>query len=61
MREYGPVYTNQASVSALRHYASDTVLIENNGVAPDWGCNPFSSNSMAFNKNSITSQETSKY
>ena len=40
---------HQASVSMLRqlnHDASISVLIENNGVTPDWGCNPFSSNSF---------------
>ena len=35
---------HQASVSTLLQIsddASNTVLIENNGVTPDWGCNPF--------------------
>ena len=48
----------RVSVSMLRQLyndASDTVLIENNGVAPDWGCNPFSSDSIIFNENSTTS------
>ena len=35
--------------------ASNTVLIETNGVTPEWGCNPFLSNSIVFNENSITS------
>ena len=35
--------------------ANDTVLIENNGVAPEWSCNPFSSDSITFNESSITS------
>ena len=39
----------------LYNDASDTVLIENNEVAPDWGCNPFSSDSIIFNENSIAS------
>ena len=34
---------------------SDTVLIENNGVAPDWGYNPFLSNSIVFNEDGIAS------
>ena len=29
--------------------------LENNGVTPEWGCNPFSSNSIVFNENSIAS------
>ena len=35
---------HQASESRLRQHcddASDTVFIENNRVAPEWGCNPF--------------------
>ena len=35
---------HQASASTWRQLsndASDSVLIENNGVAPEWGCNPF--------------------
>ena len=42
----------------LRQFCNDTsdsVLIKNNGVAPDWGCNPFSSDSIVFNENSIAS------
>ena len=35
--------------------ANNTVLIENNEVAPDWGCNPFSSYSIVFKKNRIAS------
>ena len=35
--------------------ACDSVLTENNGVAPEWSCNPFSSNSTVFNDNSMTS------
>ena len=47
---------HQASASTLRQLwddASNSVLIENNGVAPEWGCNPFSSDSIVFNKNRI--------
>ena len=36
---------HQATESALQQLCnetSDTILIENNGVTPDWGCNPFS-------------------
>ena len=35
--------------------ACDSVLIENNGIAPDWVCNPFSSDSIVFNENRIAS------
>ena len=31
----------ESALQQLRNETSDTVLIENNGVAPDWGCNPF--------------------
>ena len=44
---------HQASTSTLRQLcddASDTVLIENNGVTSDWGCNY-----IVFNENSIPS------
>ena len=34
---------------------SDTVLVENSGVAPEWDCNPFLSNSIVFNENRIVS------
>ena len=34
---------------------SDTVLIENNGVTSEWGDNPFLSDSIVFNENSIAS------
>ena len=34
---------------------TNTGVIENNGVSPDWGCNPFSSDSISFNENRITS------
>ena len=31
-------------------YTSDIPLIENNGVTPDWDCNPFWSASIVFNE-----------
>ena len=49
---------HQKSASTLRQLcndASNTVLIENNAGAPDWGCNPFPSDSIVFNENKITS------
>ena len=51
-------HLHQASASTLRQLcneACDSVLIENNRVAPEWGCNPFSSDSTDFNENRITS------
>ena len=35
--------------------ACDSNLIENNRVAPEWICNPFSSDSTDFNENKIAS------
>ena len=35
--------------------ARDSVLIENNGVAPEWVCNQFSSDFTVFNENGIAS------
>ena len=35
--------------------ASDTALIENNGVTPKWVATPFWSDSIVFNENSIAS------
>ena len=52
------VCLHQASASMLQQLCddtSDTVVIENNGVAPEWDCNPFSSNSFVFNENSTIS------
>ena len=49
---------HQVLMSMLRQYYSDnsdTVLIENNGVASEWSCNQFSSNSIVFSENSIAS------
>ena len=45
-------HLHQASASKLRQLFNDTcdsVLIENNGVAPEWGCNLFSRDSTDFN------------
>ena len=35
--------------------ANDTVLIENNRVTPECGCNPFSGDSIFINDNNIVS------
>ena len=51
-------HLHHASASMLRELsndACDSVLIENNGVAPEWGCNLFSSDSTDFNENRIAS------
>ena len=52
-----PVYTKRqpSTLRQLRDDASDTVLVENNGVAPEQDCNPFSSGSIVFNEKSIGS------
>ena len=55
------VHLHQASVSTMRQLcddASDSDLIENNGVTPDWGCNPFSSDSLVLNENRIPTDIT---
>ena len=49
----GPIYTKRQRQRSDDTY--DSVLIENNGVAPEWGCNPFSSDSTVFNENRIAS------
>ena len=52
------VILHQVSASMLRQLcddACDTALIENNGVAPEWTCNPFSIDSIVFNENRIAS------
>ena len=54
----GPIYTKHQLGIQLQQRcddACDSVLIEYNGVAPEWGCNPFSSDSTVFNKNRIAS------
>ena len=51
-------HLHQASASTLRQlcdYTSDTILIEINGLALEYGCSPFLSDSIVFNENSITS------
>ena len=43
-RESLRAFLHQASVSTLRQLcddATDNAVIENNGVTPDWGCNPW--------------------
>ena len=51
-------HLHEASASMLQQLSndvSDSVLIENNGVTLEWGCNLFSSNSTDFNEDRITS------
>ena len=51
-------HLHQASASTLRQLSDDTcdsVLIENNGVTLEWGCNLFSSDSTDFNEIRIAS------
>ena len=49
----GPIYNK------CQHQHSDdtcdSILIENNGFNPEWGCNPFLSDSIIFNENRIAS------
>ena len=47
----GPVYTKRQRQSC--NDACDSFLTENSGVAPDWVCNPFSSDTIVFNENRI--------
>ena len=47
----GPVYTKRQC--QLCNDASDTFLIENNGVTRKWFATPIWSDSIVFNKNSI--------
>ena len=47
--------TSQSTLRQLCDDASDTVLVEHNGVTLEWGCNPFLSDSIVFNDNSIAS------
>ena len=46
---------SESTLQQLCDDTSNTVLIENNGVTPEWGCNPFSSDSIVFNENSMAS------
>ena len=48
-----PVYTKRQYQRC--NNASYTVLIENNRVAPEWGCNPFLSDSIVFNEDIVAS------
>ena len=45
---------SESKLRQLCDDARDTVLIENNGATSVWVCNLFSSDSIAFNDNSIT-------
>ena len=51
------VYTEHRS--QLCNDAIDIVVIESNGVTPDWSCNLFWSDFIVFNQNSIASAITS--
>ena len=44
----GPVYTKRQHQRC--NNTSYTVLIENNRVALEWGCNPFLGDSIVFNE-----------
>ena len=49
---------HQASESMLWQWcdnANDTALIENNGITPDWVCNPFLNHFIVFSENSMAS------
>ena len=61
-----PVGCNKMNVHCLRHVylegqhqryddASDTAVVENDGMTPNGGCNPFWSDSIVFNQSSISS------
>ena len=52
-KDLGPIYTKRQRQRC--DDACDSVLIENNSVAPEWVCNPFSSISIDFNENRIAS------
>ena len=52
----GPLYTKrQRQRCKNATMVPVNVFIEYNGVTPDWDCKPFSSDSIAFNENNITS------
>ena len=47
---------HRESASTLRQLYDDacnSVLVENNRVTPEWGCNQFLRDSIVFNENSI--------
>ena len=49
-------HLHQAStLQQLIDDATNSVLIENNGVTPEWTCNPFLSDSIVFDENRIAS------
>ena len=48
-----PIYTKRKR--QLCDEANDSALLENNGVTSEWDSNPFSSESIVFNENKITS------
>ena len=57
VRAFRP-HLHQVSASTLQQLcdgASNTVLIENNVVVPEWGCNPFPGDFVVFGENIITS------
>ena len=54
MKSKGP-FTPSVSVNAATNEVCDSVLIENNGVAPEWVCNLFSGDSTDLNENRIAS------
>ena len=45
----GPIYTK----SQRQRCENSVMMLENNGVTPEWGCNLFSSDSTVFNENRI--------
>ena len=49
------LFTPNISIKAATTLAMTLVLIENSGVTPEWSCNPFSSDSIVLNVNTITS------
>ena len=46
---------SESKLQQLCDNTSNIALIENNRVVSDWVCNPFSSDSIVFNENSIAS------
>ena len=52
--QLGPVYTKRQRPRCDN--ASTSVLIESNGIAPEWGCNPFSSDPIVFNWTELSLQ-----
>ena len=52
-RPLGPIYTKSQRQGC--DDVCNSILIKNSGVAPEWGCNLFSSDSIDFNENRIAS------